>query len=458
MRPPLTTCEGRSRRQVNKRVPACAFFLCFLHLSVSVAHEEEQEATKLPAALIHAGTLLDVPGTAPKHKQTVVVQGDKIVSVQAGYVSAQQLDLDASEINEIDLKDKFVLPGLIDSHVHITHRYGDKPGNTALSGEERLLAGVVNARATLEAGVTTVADLDAGFDSWPVIVLRDAIRAGEIAGPTILAAGSSISPTGGHGDLLDRPDQVLELFASPGLCDGVGECRRAVRRQFRQGADLIKIHATGGGNERTGGKHHAPSFMMDELTTIVETAHSLDLKATAHAHATAGINAALRAGVDSIEHGSFLDDESIRLFKRAGAYLVPTLDVQDMIAERMNSVPERRRERMKLFQEEHPARFLLAYQAGVKIAMGSDAGVVPHGSNAREVEWLVKAGVSAAAALRIATLGSADHLGLAGVTGKLAAGMEADVIAVAGNPLEDITALYEVAFVMKDGAVFKSTD
>ena len=216
------------------------------------------------------------------------------------------------------------------------------------------------------------------------------------------------------------------------------------------------IHATGGGNERTGGKHHAPSFMMDELQAIVETAHSLDLKVTAHA--AAGINAALRAGVDGIEHGSFLDDESIRLFNGSGAYLVPTLDVQDMIAARMDSMPEHRQKRMKLFQEEHPANFLRAYRAGVNVAMGSDAGVVPHGSSAREVEWLVKAGVSAAEALRIATLGSADHLGLTETTGKLAAGMEADVIAVEGNPLEDITALQEVVFVMKDGAVHKFTD
>ena len=311
---------------------------------------------------------------------------------------------------------------MIDAHVHITYRYGEEFGNPMISGEELLLAGIVNAKATLEAGFTTVADLDAGTNSWPVMVLRNAIQSGEISGPRILAAGSSVSPTGGHGDLLDRPDQVLELFASSGLCDGVAECRRAVRRQFRQGADLIKIHATGGGNERTGGKHHAPSFMQDELKAIVETAHSLDLKATAHAHATAGINTALTAGVDSIEHGSFLDEESIQLFKSTGAYLVPTLDVQDMIADRIGSVPEHRQERMKLFQKEHPANFILAYKAGVKIALGSDAGVVPHGTNAREVEWLVKAGVSAAEALRIATVGSADHLGVADETGKLEAG------------------------------------
>ena len=438
-----------------KYISGYIFFLFFLHISVAVAHEEKQEEQKISTSVIHAGTLLDIPGATPKHNQTLVIHGGKITSVRTGYLSPQQLGLDSPEVNVFNLKDKFVLPGMIDAHVHITHRYGEKLGNPMLSGEELLIAGIVNAKATLEAGFTTVADLDAGANSWPVIVLRNAIQSGEVAGPRILAAGSSVSPTGGHGDLLDRPDPVLELFASSGLCDGVDECRRAVRRQFRQGSDLIKIHATGGGNERTGGKHHAPSFMKDELKAVVETAHSLDMKATAHAHATAGINAALKAGVDSIEHGSFLDSESIQLFKKTGAYLVPTLDVQDMIADRIGSVPEHMQERMKLFQKEHPANFILAYKAGVKIALGSDAGVVPHGTNAREVEWLVKVGVSEAEALRVATAGSADHLGLADETGKLEPGMRADMIAVEGNPLEDITVLQKVVFVMKNGTVFK---
>ena len=430
------------------------FLLLFL-ISISVAHEEEQKEQKTSAAVIHAGTLLDIPGASPKRDQTLVIQAGKIISVHTGYLSASQLGLASGDASVIDLKDKFVLPGMIDAHVHITNRYGDRFRNPALSGEERLIAGIVNAGATLEAGFTTVADLDAGANSWPVIVLRNAIRSGEIAGPRILAAGSSVSPTGGHGDLLDRPDQVLEIFTSSGLCDGEAECRRAVRRQFRQGSDLIKVHATGGGNERTGGKHHAPSFMQDELEAIVETAHGLDMKVTAHAHATAGINSALSAGVNSIEHGSFLDGESIRLFKKTGAYLIPTLDVQDMIADRISSVPEHLQVRMKQFQEEHPANFTLAYKAGVKIALGSDAGVVPHGKNARELEWLVKAGVSEAEAIKIATINTADHLGLAGETGKLEPGMRADVIAVSGDPLQDITVLRTVIFVMNNGVVFK---
>ena len=427
-------------------------FLFLSFVAVSIADEEEQ---KTPSAVIHAGSLLDIPGTSPKRKQTLVIQAGKIVSVHAGYLSLAQLGLSSRETSVIDLADKFVLPGMIDAHVHITHRYGDRLKNPAISGEELLIAGIVNAGMTLQAGFTTVADLDAGLNSWPVIVLRDAIQSGEIAGPRILAAGSSISPTGGHGDLLDRPDRILELRKSSGLCDGEDECRRAVRRQFRQGADLIKLHATGGGNERTGGKHHAPSFMEDELRAVVETAHGLDLKVTAHAHATAGINSALNAGVDSIEHGSFLDHESIRLLNETGAYLVPTLSVQDMIADRISSAPAHLQARLKLFQEEHPANFNLAYKAGVKIALGSDAGVVPHGENARELEWLVKAGVSAAEALKIATINSAEHLGLDAETGKLEAGMNADLIAVSGNPLQDITVLRTVVFVMKNGVVFK---
>ena len=421
--------------------------------NVSAQNDEDSPPDDL--VVIHAGTLLDIPGMPPGKQHSILVRNGKIDRIEKGFVSPDQLEVAEEGVQIIDLKDSFVLPGLIDAHVHIMHEYGKGFRNPLLSGEEMLIAGITNARTTLQAGFTTVADLDAGANSWPVIVLRNAINAGNISGPRILAAGSSISPTGGHGDFLGMPDQVLERFSSSGLCDGEAECRRAVRRQFRQGSDLIKIHATGGGNERTGGKHNKPSFMEDEFSGIVETAHSLDLKVTAHAHATSGINAALRAGVDSIEHGSFLDEESIRLFKQSGAYLVPTLDVQDMIAERMDSAPAQVRSRLKLYQDEHPANVAKAWKAGVKLALGSDAGVVPHGKNAREVEWFVKIGVSEAEAIKIATINSADHLGMAEQIGKLEAGMSADIIAVAGNPLQDITALQKVVFVMKEGSVFK---
>ena len=427
---------------------------CLLLLLSTASINAEENKKPIAIKILHAGILLDVPGTDTKTEQTVVVKEGKIDSVHAGYLSAEELEM-TGELEILDLKDKFVLPGLIDGHVHLMGRYGSKFRSPLASGEENLIAGIVNARSTIEAGFTTVADLDAGANSWPIIVLRNAIKAGEITGPRILAAGSSISPTGGHGDYLDGPDDVLERFTSSGLCDGEAECRRAVRRQFRQGSDLIKIHATGGGNERTGGKHNEPSFMQDELEAIVNTAHDLDMKVTAHAHATSGVNAALKAGVDGIEHGSFLDKESIRLFKKTGAYLLPTLDVQDMIADRIDSVPPHFKARLKLYQDEHPANVARAYKAGVKIALGSDAGVVPHGSNAREIEWLVKIGISEAEAIKIATINTADHLGIDKQVGKLEPGMQADIIAVAGDPLKDITVLQKVGFVMKEGKVFK---
>ena len=436
------------------RVYFCLFYLSTAQL-VFAEYNGENDPVKPTATILHAGTLLDIPGNQAKTKQTLVIVDGNIEKIMDGYLSVKQLQLAENETKTINLKAAFVLPGLIDAHVHLLHRYGEKLKDPTISAEERLIAGVINARETLRSGFTTVADLGAGANSWPVIVLRNAINAGEIPGPRILAAGSSISPTGGHGDFLDAPDYVLERLTSPGLCDGEAECRRAVRRQFRQGSDLIKLHATGGGNEKTGGKHHQPSFMEDEFRGIVETAHNLELKVAAHAHSTAGINAALKAGVDSIEHGSFLDEESIRLFKQGGAYLVPTLAVQDMIVDLMGSVPAPMKLRLKLYQDEHPENIARAWKAQVKLALGSDAGVVPHGKNTRELEWLVKIGVSEAEAIKIATINTADHLGMADKTGKLKAGMSADIIAVAGNPLQDIGKLKNVIFVMKEGEIFK---
>lgn len=432
------------------------FLLVMLVFSGPAFPVEESAGPENGVVIIHAGVVLADTSSEPLTEQTLVIRNDRIERLVEGYQTAHQLGVNESAARTINLRNHHVLPGLIDAHVHLLHRHGGQFRDPSLSAEERLISGIVNARLTLDAGFTTVADLDAGADSWPIIVLRNAINAGDVPGPRILAAGSSISPTGGHGDFLDAPDRVLEQLSSSGLCDGEAECRRAVRRQFRQGADLIKLHATGGGNERTGGKHHQPSFLEDEFRGIVETAHSLDLKVTAHAHATAGINAALRAGVDSIEHGSFLDRESIRLFRKNDAVLVPTLDVQDMIAERMDSVPAAFRERLELYRKEHPENVARAFKAGVRLAVGSDAGVIPHGNNVSELEWLVKIGIDEAEVLRIATRDTAEHLGIADHKGQLNPGMDADLIAVQGNVLENISVLRELVFVMKEGRVFKN--
>jgi imidazolonepropionase-like amidohydrolase len=428
----------------------CYFFSCSFLMAQS-----DQTPDSESLVIIHAGTLLAMPGMPPENNKTVLVKNGFIDRIADGFLSATELGLEPNTAKVVDLKDKFVLPGLIDGHVHIMWRYGSNFRDPAVSGEELLINGITNAKITLDAGFTTVADLDATANAWPAIVMRNAINAGEIVGPRLLTAGSSISPTGGHGDYQEGPDQFLEGLSSSGLCDGEAECRRAVRRQFRQGADLIKLHASGGGSERTGGKRHKPSFMEDEFRGIVETAHSLDLKVTAHAHGTAGIIAALKAGVDSIEHGSFLDKEAIRLFKKTGAYLLPTLNVQEMIIEQLKTAPPHAKPRLLEFMDEHPASVVKAWKAKVNLALGSDAGVVPHGSNVNELVWFVKVGISEAEAIKIGTINTATHLGLADKVGKLVTGMSADIIALTGNPLKDISLLRKIDFVMKEGTIFK---
>ena len=249
---------------------------------------------------------------------------------------------------------------------------------------------------------------------------------------------------------------MLGGFPALAVCDGAASCRAAVRRQFKQGADLIKMNATGGGGERNGGKADPPAFFADEMAAIVATAHSLGMQVAAHAHGTAGINAALAAGVDSIEHGAFLNGESIRLFKDTGAFLVPTLSVQDRIAGQVDGAQGWMQVRMRNFLDEHPANAGAAYAAGVEIALGTDAGVVPHGGNAVELGWYVRVGMSNDDALQAATVNGARLLGMDADAGTLEAGKYADLIAVAGDPLQDIDVLRRVGFVMKSGVVYKS--
>lgn len=419
------------------------------------AHETDSQSSLLPkqVTLIHAGTLLISAAAPPRTRQTLHIEGTRIKAVHDGILTPEELGLAPENTGTIDLLDRFVMPGLIDAHVHLTLSPEREANQFETTGEEMLIEGIVNAGRTLRAGFTTVRDLGARPYSWPVIVLRDAIAEGRIDGPRVLVAGGSISATGGHADILGRPGKIASRLDTPGVCDGVPACRKAVRGQFRQGVDLIKINATGGGGERNGGKDDPPAFLGDELRALVETARSLRLKVAAHAHGTAGINAALEAGADSIEHGSFLDEASMALFLNRGAFLVPTLSVQDVIASEFEDAQGPMRSRMQDFLRHHPANVGRAYRSGVRIALGTDAGVVPHGQNARELEWLVKVGMTNADAIRAATAEAAELLGLADDAGSLEPGRLADLIAVRGDPLADIGALREVAFVMKAGRV-----
>lgn len=399
---------------------------------------------------VHAGRLLADPsnGVVLRDK-TLVIQGNQIVEIRDGFVGEGRI---------VDLRDSFVLPGLIDSHVHITSEQNPNGRLQAvtLSSADRAMMGAGFAMKTLRAGFTTVADL--GGSNEAVFALRDAIRRGDVAGPRILAAGSSVSVHGGHGDANGYREDILHVLSSESICSGAEDCRRAVRTQVRAGADIIKITATGGVLSNTAAGLNQ-QFTEDELASIVEVAHRMGRQVTAHAHGVDGINAFLKAGGDSIEHGTYLDDESIRLFRQNNAWLVPTLLAGDFVA-RVASGPD------NFFTPAQTAKALeagpkmldmaaRAHRGGVRIAFGTDTGVSAHGDNAQEFALLVRAGLTPLQAIQAATVGAAEHLRIQNEAGRIAPGMPADVIAVRGDPLNDVTELERVRFVMRAGQVHR---
>ncbi len=402
---------------------------------------------------VQAGRLLaDPAGGKVETNKTLVLQDGKVLRIEDGFTSAPGAKV-------VDLQDSFVLPGLIDSHVHLT---GESNPNQRLerftkTKSDLALDGASNALKTLRAGFTTVADLGAPNES--IFALREAIRTGRAPGPRIIASGSAVSVHGGHGDPANGvPEELIHVYRPESVCSGADDCRRAVREQVRSGADIIKITATGGVLSQTAAGL-AQQFSEDELTAIVQAAHSMGRKVTAHAHGGDGINAFLKAGGDSIEHGTYLDAESLKLFKANGAWLVPTLMAGDFVAReaaRPNTyfTPAQRDKALQA-----GPRMLdmarRAHEGGVKIAFGTDSGVSAHGDNAGEFALLVKAGLTPLEAIRTATVGAAEHFGLSGEIGSLAPGKQADLIAVKNDPLADVTELTRVRFVMKGGKVFK---
>jgi imidazolonepropionase-like amidohydrolase len=413
-----------------------------------------QEATgPRVASIIHAGRLLaDASTGRVLTEQSILVGADgNIIGIEAGYVERQGATV-------IDQRNRFVMPGLIDSHVHLTGELGPQQviEEVTLTPSDGALRGAQNARTTLMAGFTTVADLGAPNDS--IFALRRAIAEGRVPGPRIIASGSSVTPDGGHGDANGFAPDVVDVLRSPSACSGADACRRAVRRQIQAGADIIKITATGGvlSNTAAGVEQQ---FSDEELAAIVQAAHAMGRQVTAHAHGAGGINAALRAGVDSIEHGSYTDAESIRLFRRTRAYLVPTIlagvTVEEMAAQggvlTPNQAAKAREVGTRMRQSIQNAR-----RAGVRVAFGTDSGVSRHGVNAREFQFLVEGGYTPMQAIAIATVNAADHLRLGDVTGRIAPGYAADIIAVDGDPTQDVATLMHVPFVMARGAVAKS--
>ncbi len=418
-------------------------------------------ANAADVAIVHAGRLLAVPGAPVKTAQTVIIRDGRVAAVMPGYVGGAEAGVaKADDVRTYDLKDYFVLPGLIDGHVHITSENNPQQRlqQVELSDADDAIAGAGFARKTLMAGFTTVRDVGAGPGD-AIFALRDGIRRGDVVGPRIFASGATISITGGHGDgTQGYRDDIAHVLHSPAVCDGAADCRRAVREQVRRGADHIKLTATGGVLSNTAAGLEQ-QFFPDELAAIVESGHAMGRKVTAHAHGVGGINAALRAGVDSIEHGTFLDEESIRLFKRTGAYLVPTLLAGATVtawADDPTSFllpPQRAKAREAGPRMRDMAR--RAHQGGVKIAFGTDTGVSKHGENAREFTLLVEAGLTPLEAIKAATVHGAANLGQSGALGAIEPGKWGDLIAVRGDPIADVSELLDVDFVMKEGVAYK---
>jgi imidazolonepropionase-like amidohydrolase len=405
--------------------------------------------------VIHAGKLLDKPGNPPRGPSTLIIRNGKIAQLLSGHQPGP------AGATLIDLKDKFVLPGLIDSHVHLD---SDAGGNAALieavtdSPARAAYRAAGNAKKTLMAGFTTVRNM--GDGTGATLALRDAVAVGELPGPRIIDAGRSISTTSGHMDAtLSVSEDLHASIGQENLCDGVESCRQAIRKQVRRGVDVIKIATTGGVNSRIGAGLGRQLFD-DEVKALVDTAHLYGKKVAVHAHGDDGVNIALAAGADSIEHGTMLTDESIKLFKAAGAYYVPTLSTVNGYLERLaanpNAYPPDVLAKVQWRIGVTGKSLAKAYPAGVKIAFGTDAGVSKHGRNADEFELMVKHGMPASAAIQAATMNAATLLGVEKEVGSLEPGKAADVIAVAGDPITDITTLKSVRFVMKDGRVFKA--
>ena len=403
--------------------------------------------------IIQAGTLLAIPGEAPETQQSIVVRNGVIESVRDGYIDGSGFD--GAQI--VNLRDSFVLPGLVDMHVHLTGEISPNSRMDALTVTTSMeaLRGAYYAGITLRAGFTTVRDL--GSEPEAIYALRDAINQGLIDGPTIFAAGSAISATGGHGDVDGVKPELLELWTPETICDGPYSCRQAVREAIKYGADWIKITATGGVLSDTG-TGLGQQLTDDELVEIMDTAHNLGVKVAAHAHGADGINAALRAGVDSIDHGTFLDDESIRLFLETGAYLVPTLLPGIKIPETMEGNPfftDDIKAKAYAAGEAAMTNIGRAFAAGVKVAFGTDSAVTPHGLNGEEFYYMVQAGMSEMEAIYSATVAAAELLSQSDVIGSIEPGKRADIIATSNSPLEDITELERVSSVIKAGKMIK---
>ncbi len=419
------------------------FICCFLLSNISYSD-----------TLIHAGNLIDTNNGEISKKVTIRIVGNKIIDVTKGYVKPRGDD------EVVNLKDSYVLPGLMDMHVHLTSEYVPKAErDEGVEPEYSAIFAVNAASKTLMAGFTSVRNVgDGGMET---ISLRKAIRKGLVIGPRIFTSGKTIATTGGHGDPTNglSKDSYIPPTPEEGVIDSPDEARKAVRQRYKDGVDGIKITSTGGVlSVAKSGEN--PQFTDAELEAIISTAKDYGLWTAAHAHGKEGMKRAVLAGITSIEHGTYMDQEIMDLMKANGTYYVPTIMAGNWVAEKAkipNFFPTLVRPKAEKIGPLIQSTFAKAYKAGVKIAFGTDSGVSAHGDNWQEFVLMSAAGMTNKDALRSATIETAKLLGVEDKLGQIKKGMLADIIALQNNPLEDISIMKNVGFVMKDGIIFKQT-
>ena len=423
------------------RLKTARFVLLLMLVATALAQNSRHVA-------VHAGQVLDVRTGRMLRDQTLVIEDGKVVS--SGASADAKVPPDAARI---ELPNTTVLPGLIDAHTHVTMdpKFGYE--TLALSTSRQALTGAKNARLTLLAGFTTIRNV--GAKDFSDVALRDAINAGDVPGPRMLVSGPALSITGGHCDNNMLPFEYHA--ASDGVADGIAAVQHKVRENIKYGADLIKVCATGGVLSLGDNPQHS-QYTLEEMKAIVADAHRLGRKVAAHAHGAEGIRWAAEAGVDSIEHGSYIDDAGIAAMKEHGTYLVPTLYLGDWMIDNagLTRLPAPLLAKAKEVIPAARKNIARAFAAGVKVALGTDAAVYPHGLNGHEFAVMVKLGLTPLQSIQAGTVNAADLLGWSAKVGTLEPGAWADMIAVDGDPLKDITTLERVKFVMKGGEVVKN--
>lgn len=420
----------------------CAVAILFLCLAAAVLAQTPRHV------VLHAGHLLDVKTGKTANDQTIVIEDGKIVSV--GSAADAKIAADAVKV---DLPNATILPGLIDAHTHITFDPQFGYDRLAISVPRETLTGAKNARITLLAGFTTIRNV--GASGFSDVALRDAINAGDVPGPRMLVSGPALGITGGHCDNNLLP---FDYHATgDGVADGIAAVQHKVRENIKYGSDLIKVCATGGVLSLGDNPQHS-QYTLEEMKAIVADAHRLGRKVAAHAHGAEGIRWAAEAGVDSIEHGSYIDDAGIAAMKEHGTYLVPTLYLGDWMIDNagLTRLPPPLLAKAKEVIPAARKNIAHAFASGVKVALGTDAAVYPHGLNAHEFAVMVKLGLTPLQAIQAGTINAADLLGWSGKVGTLEPGAWADIVAVDGDPLKDVTTLEKVKFVMKGGEVVKN--